>query len=51
MAERQTEVVLKLREMILNGEVPAGESLTEIPLAERLGVSPARSPSMARRAA
>lgn len=39
MAERQTEVVLKLREMILNGEIPPGESLTEIPLAERLGVS------------
>jgi GntR family transcriptional regulator of vanillate catabolism len=39
MAERQTQVVIRLREMIRNGEIPPGESLTEIPLAERLGVS------------
>lgn len=39
VAQRQTQVVLQLREMIRNGEIPPGESLTEIPLAERLGVS------------
>lgn len=39
MAERQTQVVLQLREMILNGELAPGEILTETPLAERFGVS------------
>lgn len=39
MAKQQTRVVLELREMILNGEIPAGESLAEIPLAQKFGVS------------
>ncbi|MEJ2693648.1 MAG: GntR family transcriptional regulator [Candidatus Thiodiazotropha sp.] len=32
-------VVLKLREMILRGELPGGQRVAEIPIAERLGVS------------
>ena len=33
------QVVLKLRELILNGELAAGQRVAEIPIAERLGVS------------
>jgi GntR family transcriptional regulator of vanillate catabolism len=33
------QVVLKLREMILRGELPGGQRVAEIPIAERLGVS------------
>lgn len=33
------QVVLKLRELILNGELKAGERVAEIPVSERLGVS------------
>jgi GntR family transcriptional regulator of vanillate catabolism len=33
------QVVLKLREMILRGELPGGRRVAEIPIAERLGVS------------
>lgn len=37
---RLTErVVLKLRELILNGELAAGQRVAEIPISERLGVS------------
>ncbi|HKU47536.1 MAG TPA: GntR family transcriptional regulator, partial [Burkholderiales bacterium] len=32
-------VALRLREMILRGELPPGERLGEVALAERLGVS------------
>src|ERR1700740_3158358 len=32
-------VALRLREMILRGELPPGERLAEVALAERLGVS------------
>ena len=33
------QVVLKLRELILNGELAAGQRVAEIPISERLGVS------------
>lgn len=33
------QVVLKLRELILGGELPAGQRVAEIPISERLGVS------------
>jgi GntR family transcriptional regulator, vanillate catabolism transcriptional regulator len=33
------QVVLRLREMILRGEVPGGQRVAEIPISERLGVS------------
>ncbi len=33
------QVVLRLREMILCGELPGGQRVAEIPIAERLGVS------------
>jgi GntR family transcriptional regulator of vanillate catabolism len=33
------QVVLKLRELILSGELPAGQRVAEIPVSERLGVS------------
>jgi len=33
------QVVLKLRELIVNGELAAGQRVAEIPIAERLGVS------------
>ncbi len=33
------QVVLRLREMILRGELPGGQRVAEIPIAERLGVS------------
>ncbi len=33
------QVVLKLRELILSGELAAGERVAEIPISERLGVS------------
>ncbi|MBI4986726.1 MAG: GntR family transcriptional regulator [Rhodocyclales bacterium] len=33
------QVVLKLRELILSGELAAGQRVAEIPIAERLGVS------------
>jgi GntR family transcriptional regulator of vanillate catabolism len=33
------QVVLKLREMILRGDLPAGKRVAEIPIAEQLGVS------------
>lgn len=39
MANQQTRVALELREMILNGEIPAGAALAEIPLAEKFQVS------------
>src|SRR5512144_419492 len=33
------QVVLKLRELILSGELQAGQRVAEIPVSERLGVS------------
>ncbi len=36
---RYQQIVLKLREMIVSGELRPGERVTEIPIAERLGVS------------
>ena len=33
------QVVLKLRELILGGELPAGQRVAEIPISEKLGVS------------
>jgi GntR family transcriptional regulator of vanillate catabolism len=33
------QVVLRLREMILRGDLPGGQRVAEIPIAERLGVS------------
>ena len=39
MKKRQDQVIYKLRGMILQGEVPPGQRLAEIPLASRLGVS------------
>ncbi|MGQ9367857.1 GntR family transcriptional regulator [Azospirillum sp. ST 5-10] len=36
---RHTQIVLKLREMILSGALQAGERVTEIPIATQLGVS------------
>lgn len=33
------QVVMRLREMILRGELPGGQRVAEIPIAERLGVS------------
>lgn len=39
MSNQQTRVLIELREMILRGEIGAGERLAEIPLADRLGAS------------
>jgi len=39
MSAQLDQVMIDLRERILNGDLTAGERLTEIPLAERLGVS------------
>ena len=39
MANHQTTTVMRLRQMILDGEIQPGEVLAEIPLAERFGVS------------
>ena len=39
MAKAGQRVLSTLRQMILSGELPAGERLAEIPTAERLGVS------------
>ncbi|HYL24900.1 MAG TPA: GntR family transcriptional regulator [Burkholderiales bacterium] len=39
MKKRQDQVIYKLRGMILQGELPPGQRLAEIPLASRLGVS------------
>ncbi len=38
-SSQQQRIVLKLREMILNGELAPGTRVAEIPVAERLGVS------------
>lgn len=38
-ASQQQRIVLKLREMILNGDLAPGARVAEIPVAERLGVS------------
>jgi GntR family transcriptional regulator of vanillate catabolism len=39
MTTQQTRVIIKIREMILQGEIAPGQRLAEIPLAERLSVS------------
>ena len=39
MSTQLDEVLVVIREQILNGELKAGERLAEIPLADRLGVS------------
>lgn len=39
MASQLDQVLLRIREMILNGQLAPGERLAEVPLAERLGVS------------
>lgn len=39
MASQLDDVLLELREMILNGQLAPGERLAEIPVADRLGVS------------
>ncbi len=36
---QSTQALLRLRELILNGEFPAGSRMSELPLVERLGVS------------
>lgn len=38
MAQRES-ILLKLRELIMNGELGAGQRVAELPVAERLGVS------------
>lgn len=39
MTTHQTRVIIKIRELILQGGIAPGQRLAEIPLAERLGVS------------
>ena len=39
MTTQQTRVIIRIREMILQGEIAPGQRLAEIPLAERLSVS------------
>ena len=36
---RQSNIVIRMREMVLNGTLPPGQRVAEIPLAEQLGVS------------